>query len=317
MSEVFESYEVCSWKVGQNGPTLKFPVGNIQEAGGNRIVERNRPYRDGAKLDDVGSNATKWTVEAIFENTLMDGEPGLDQSTPLYPDVINAVIDSFRIHGTGDLVLPTRGKVRARAESYSRTEAEEKRDFGKLTLCFVEDNEDNVDAQKFNQRTANGSARKLTETTEFDAQSEGKWNTSLADLREFGSELEAFANYPSTTRNDLDNQTAIVIETVDSLFRTADQAERDNGFDPLNDPECSRTQRKLEETRDLAGRSRLNPRNGRNRLVPYQVAVGAGTDLFSIAAILGQSVTDLLDVNPALNADFVPGGTVIRIFEEP
>lgn len=315
MAETFEQYEVCSWSVGAKSGVLKFPVANIQEAGGNRIVERNRPYRDGAKLDDVGSNATKWTIEAIFENTLMDGEPGLDASTPLYPNVLNAVLDTFRIHGTGDLVLPTRGKVRARAESYTRTEAEDHRDYGKLTLVFTEDNEDNVDAQKFSQRTANGSARKLTETTEFDAQSEGKWNTSLADLREFGSELEAFANYPSTTRNDLDSQAAIVVETVNSLFRTADQAERDNSFDSLNDPECSRTQRKLEETRDLAGRSRLNPRNGRNRLVPFLVQ--GGVDLFTLAATLGQSVTDLLDVNPALDANYVPAGTVIRVFEEP
>lgn len=313
--EVFTKYEVCSWKVGQRAGVLKFPVVSIQESGGNRIVERNRPYRNGAKLDDVGSNATKWTIEAVFENSLMDGEEGLDQNQALYPNVLNAVLESFRIHGTGDLVIPTRGKVRARAESYTRVENEASRDYAKLSLCFVEDNEDNVDAQKFSQRTANGSARRLTETTEFDAQSEGKWNTSLADLREFGSELEAFATFPSTTRNDLDNQAAIVGETVNSIFRTSEQAERDNGFDALLDPETSRSQRKLEETRDLAGRSRLNPRNGRNRLVPFLVE--RSTDLFTLAAQLGQSVTDLLDVNPALDATYVVSGTVVRIFEEP
>src|SRR5262245_15019791 len=109
MSETFEDYEVCSWKVGQRSGTLKFPVSSIQESGGNRIVERNRPYRNGAKLDDVGSNATKWTIEAVFENSIMEGEKGLDQNVLLYPNVLNAVLDSFRIHGTGDLVIPTRG----------------------------------------------------------------------------------------------------------------------------------------------------------------------------------------------------------------
>lgn len=316
MAEVFEQYEVCSWKVGQRQGVLRFPVGSIQETGGNRIVERNRPYRDGAKLDDVGSNATRWTVEAIFENSIMENEPGLDQARVLYPTILNEVIDSFRIHGTGDLVLPTRGKVRARAESYTRLEAEAERDYCKLSLVFVEDNEDNVDAQKFEQRSVNASARKLTETTEFDAQSEGAWNTSLADLREFGSELEGLANFPGNTRNDLDSQAAIVVSTTNSVVRTSQNAAGQNdGYDPLGDPETSRTQRKLEETKDLAGRSRANPRNGRRRLVPFLVE--AGTDLFTLAATLGQAATDLLDVNPALNPDFVPKGSVIRVFEEP
>lgn len=313
--EVFEQYEVCSWKVGNRQGILKFPVTSIQETGGNRIVERNRPYRDGAKLDDVGSNATKWQVEAIFENSLMTGEPDLDQSRPLYPTILNEIIDSFRIHGTGDLVLPTRGKVRARAESYTRTESETERDYAKLTLTFCEDNEDNVDAQKFQQRQVNASARKLTEQTEFDAQSEGGWSTSLADLREFGSELEAFANLPGSSRADLDSQVGIVSSTVASVLRTSENSARENGFDALQDPEGSRAQRKLEETNDVAGRSRAQPRAGRPRLVPYRV--DAGTDLFTIAAQLGQSVIDLLDVNPSLDPNWIPPGTVIRIFEDP
>ncbi len=320
MAEQFEQYEVCSWKVGSKQGQLKFPVTSITETGGNRIVERNRPYRDGAKLDDVGSNATKWTVEAIFENTLMDGEPDLDQSRKLYPTIVNEVIDSFRTHATGDLVLPTRGKLRVRAESYTRVESESERDYAKLSLCFVEDNEDNVDAQKFKQRQVNASSRSLTETTEFDAQSAGAWKTSLADLREFGSELEAFANFPGSTRAELDSQAAIVISTVDSVVRSSEKAHRENP-DPINnpdsllDPESSRLQRKLEEIRDLAGRSLAMPLAGRRRLVPFRL--DASTDLFTVAAQLGQSAMDLMDVNPNVDPNFIQAGTVIRIFEEP
>jgi hypothetical protein len=315
MAEVFEDYEVCSWKVGNQQGVLKFPVKSIQETGGNRIVERNRPYRDGAKLDDVGSNATKWTVEAIFENSLMDGESGLDKSRALYPTILNLVIDSFRIHGTGDLVLPTRGKVRARAESYTRVEADTERDFARLTLVFCEDNEDNVDAQKFQQLQVNASARRLTETTQFDAQSEGAWKTSMADLREFGAELEAFSNFPGSTRADLDTQVGIVQSTIESIFRTGEKDARENVHNAINDPEGSRLQRKLEETNDVAGRSRAQPRAGRRRMVPFRVE--SATDLFTVASQLGQSIIDLLDINPSVNPDWVEAGTVINIFEEP
>ncbi len=313
MTEVFEQYEVASWKVGSKQGLLKFPVTSLSETGGNRIVPRNRPYRDGAKLDDVGSDATKWQVEAIFENSMMEREPDLDQSTPLYPDVLNSIIDSFHTHATGDLVLPTRGRIRARLESYTRVESNSERDFAKLTLTFCEDNEDNVDVQKFKQRTVNASARSLTSATEFDAQSEGAWSLSMADIREFGSELEAVANAPGKFRQEMAERIHIVSSTVLSVLRTSEKAARENGYDALMDPESSRVQRKLEETQDIVGRSRAQAGAGRPRLVPYKVE--QSTDMFTIATQLGQNAMDLMDVNPRVDPSWIPAGTVIQVFE--
>ena len=306
--EVFEQYPVLTWKVGKKA-SLKFPACSIQETGGNRIVERNRPYRDGAKLDDVGSKATRWTIEAIFENSVQ--EEGFDASTPLYPNVMNAVIETFRVHGTGDLTLPTRGKVRVRAESYTRSETETERDYGKLSLTFCEDNEDNIDAQSFEAPTVNASAKRITETTEFDAQSEGAWGTTLGELREFGSELEGIANFPGDSLDDVDSQSAIVVSTANSVVRTFDSP---RGGEKLKDPEMSRTQRKLEQTKDMAAKARADARAGRPTLATYPVL--AASDLFTIAASIGQDPNDLLDINPGVNALFILANTILNIFDE-
>lgn len=308
---IFEQYPVGTWKVGSL-PALKFPVCSISESGGNRIVERERPYRDGSKLDDTGSKAKRWALKVQFENSIQ--EEGLDETKPLYPDILNEMIASFDIHETGDLTVPTRGKVRARAESYSRDEVESDRDGAVVTFNFVEDNEDNVGAQQFEQLNINASARRLTEQTVFSATSEGMWSTSLADINEFASELEAFANFPGDVVADVDSQASIVVGACNRVGRAFSREDKANR-DLLNDPELSQTQRKLEETKDMAGRARGESYRGRPRPVPFYVA--GNTDLFTIAAKLGQLPEDLISINPNVDPLFVPARSVVQVLEQP
>ena len=306
--DVFEQYPVATWQVGHFEP-LAFPVISIQETGANRIVERNRPYRDGAKLDDTGRKATKWSVDAIFENSI--DEPGIDPTTDLYPTVMNDLIATFEVHGTGDLTLPTRGKVRARAESYSRSETEGERDYAKVTFTWIEDNEDNVDAQSLEAPDVNTSAQRLTEQTEFTAQSEGTWGLSLADLREFGSELEGIANYPGDMLSELDSKVGIVLSTANSVIRAFTSP---RGLELLRDPENSHTQRQLEAVKEMAAQALAVAGGGKPKLTAYRV--NADTDLFAIASDIGQYAKDLMNINPGVDPLAVPKGAVIKILDE-
>lgn len=306
---IFEQYPVASWKVGQL-PSLKFPTCGIQESGGNRIVERERPYRDGSKLDDTGSKAKRWSVRVLFENSIE--EEGLDTNKVLYPDVLNEMIASFDIHETGDLTLPTRGTVRARAETYSRDETEDDRDGSVVVFTFVEDNEDNVGAQQFEQLNINASAKRLAEQTVFSATSEGMWSTSLADLNEFASDLEAFANFPGDVVADVDNQASVVVGAGNRVGRAFSREDEENRA-LLNDPELSQTQRKLEETKDIAGRSRGESYRGLPRPIPYFVV--GDTDLFAIASQLRQSPIDLMSINPNVDPLYVPARSVVLVLE--
>lgn len=307
--EIFPQFEIASWKVGSI-PLVKFPVASINETGGNRLVERERPYRDGAKFDDTGSKAKRFTVKVLFNNTIQ--EPDLPSIPPLYPDAMKLMIASFDQHVTGDLTLPTRGKFRARAESYARDEAAEGRDEATVSFTFVQDNEDNVGAAAFQVKRVNASVKRLGETTEFSAQSEGVWDTSLADLREFCSELEGIANYPGNTVDDVDSQASIVISTCNRTQRGFSKANKRNES-LLRDPELSRTQRKLDETRDMAGRARNDARAGRPPI--DSIIVPNDTDLYTIAAQYGQSVIDLIDLNAGLDPTFIAAGTIVRILD--
>jgi len=307
---VFEQYPIASWKVGSL-PELKFPVVSISESGGNRIVERERPYRDGAKLDDTGSKAKRWSLKVNFDNGI--DEEGLDISKALYPDVLNELIASFDTHETGDLIVPTRGRVRVRAETYQRDETEVDRDDAIVTFTFVEDNEDNVGANKFEPMTINASANRLTEQTVFSATSEGVWGTSLSDLNEFAGELEALANYPGDTLENIDSQCSIVIGAANRVGRAFTRESEENR-NMLNDPEMSLTQRKLEETKDMAARARAEAYKGRPRLVPFFVS--GNTDLFALSAILDLDAEILIEINRSIDPFYVPSGSVVNTLEK-
>ena len=322
----FEDLPVASW-TADGRVQLAFPVTNITETGGNRIVERERPFRDGAKLDDTGNKAKRWSMTAIFNNSLEDqsvegdgetselGEPGIkaiNGDRALYPEVLNLMIDSFDVHNTGDLVVPTRGKVRARLESYTRREATSEYNTAIVDLVFVQDNEDDVTGSSFSAPTANSNATMLSETTSFSADSNGMDSASLQDLKEFLNNLEGLANYPGDIMNDLQQQANIINGAHKRVIDTFSKRNRE-GRDILLDPESSVTQRKIEKSKELAMKSTFAPRRGRPPL--QSLVFNKQQSIFSIAAILGQSAEDLMEANSGNieNMLAIPPGTIVKV----
>lgn len=308
MPTIFEQYPVASWKVG-SGQTLYFPIFDLSEEGANRVVERERPYRNGAKCDDTGSKARRWTVQACFENSI--NESGLEQNgRNLYPDVLNDFIRSADEHEVGDLVLPPTGPIRARLVRYVRQETPDTWDGAKLTLTFVEDNEDSVGARAFNPPSVAASARSIAQTTTFSAQNDAVFDPSLASINELAAELEAIANFPSNTVQDIDSQVGIVVaaanRVVDAFSNIGNGAR-----EQLTDPDASVTQRKLETLKESSHQARreLNPRTVVGKVVDDT------TTLFDLAAELGQDAAEIIGLNPSLDPMRVAANTTVRVFE--
>lgn len=304
----FEKYPVASWKVGKMR-ALYFPVLDLTEDGGNRVVERDRPYRDGAKCDDVGSKARRWRVSICFENSIE--EPGLEQNgRTLYPEVANDFVRSADEHVVGDLVLPPIGPIRARLVSYTRQETPDSWDSAKFSATFVEDNEDSVGARSFKPPTAKGSARTMAQATTFSAESDAVFDPSLASLNEAAAELEAIANFPANTVQDVDSQAAIVVAATNRVLHAFTHS-RENARTQLTDPEASATQRKLETLKETAAETRkeLNPK------VVVGKIVEDFTTIFDLAAEISQDASELIGLNPSLDPMRIAPGTTVRVFE--
>lgn len=309
---IFGQFTVGQWKVGKSR-RIAFPVVTVQERGGNRIIERERPYRDAAKLDDTGSKSFRWTVDAIFENSIQEsGLESLNGDTPLYPDVMNELIETFSTHETGDLSIPTRGWVRARIESYDRIESPDDYDAGKLTMVFVEDNEDSVERRAFAVPTVTANAQRLSQQTTFDQQSAGIWGDDSVSLEEFAAGMETWANAPGDTANDVDAKASSTVGSANRILRAFSVSDRE-GRDPLRNPENSATARKLNATKDIAGRSAMEQRKGKPQKV--MVVFEHEQSLATISAMLGQDYEDLLAMNPKIEDPFyIPAGTAIWVY---
>lgn len=310
---VFEQYPAAYWEV-DGKPRIYFPVDSIDEEIENRLIERERPYRDGAKIDDTGSKAKRWTLTSLFENS--QDEPGLDNGgMALYPDALNALAESFDVHECGDLMLPTRGKRRARAKTMSRREEIEPRDGAKVTMVFVEDNEDALTPGKISPPSVHASARKVVGDTTFDAQSSGAWNGSLADLNEFMSELEALANAPDTYAGELQEMARKTRKTAEKAMELLSKA-GDEATNLLLDPANSSLGRGLLKVADTAAGVEGDAANAPDRPRTASRSWETERTLASIAAELGQSFDDLMEINLGRieNPNKIEPGTVVRVF---
>jgi hypothetical protein len=308
--EIFSEYKPAQFTVG--GLSFGFPVLKIDEMGSNRLIERERPYRDGAKLDDTGAKATRWTFECIFENSITDEGLGtINQGRNLYPDVLNGIIELFKIHETGDLVIPTVGKRRCRAEAYRRLEDSSQRDCAMLTLVFTEDNEDSVNSSSIQAPTAGANARQLASSTEFDANAAGSLSDTFLQLREAMIELEELAAAPGSTIQSIRNTNALV---ESKALRTKQNFQRPGrtGRDLLLDPSNSRVERKLVQMTELSAKAANEARRGRPKLV--QVIFREDTSLFRVSIVVGQPFEDLLEVNPNLDPFFIRFGTIVNVY---
>lgn len=310
VDEVFGRYPVMRWTVGSF--RIAFPVERVREAGGNRIIERERPYRDGAKLDDTGSKARRWTADVCFNNQIV--EQGLEENgLALYPDALNELIRSFDVHETGDLVVPTVGRQRCKAETYDRIETYEERDSAKLCFTWVEDNEDSVDFRQLQAPSAGANATQVALQTVFSAQTEEVWYPSLATFRTFMSQLETAANTPFVVANDV----KIAANTIaNASLRTARAFQRlgTPGRDQLARPGGNRTERKLVAGQDSAQRTAGEALHGQPRVI--SIVLTRDSSLFAVAAITRQPLGVLLELNPHLDALFVPAGVVVVLRAE-
>ncbi len=310
-TQVFEDAPLATWSVA--GFVFAFPVLSVQESGGNRIIVRDRPYRDGAKLDDTGATAKRWTLEVLFENSIAEPDMVIvNNGVDLYPNVLNELINQFDIHETGDLQLPTIGVRRVRAESYSRAEKFDERDCANVSLVFVEDNEDNVNSASIQPVTVNANGKRLAQLAEFDMQSDGAWDQEAAGgLITTLNNLEDLSNAPGNVAQDI-QQAAFRAQGLSKRTFDLFSKPTKDGRDLFNEPSGNRSERKLVSATELSRRGAVIPRHGR----PPQITVVFGTDqsLFSIGAIISQDVADLIEINPELDPFFVPAGTHVNVF---
>lgn len=310
---VFGQYPVAAWAPGSL-PKIFFPVVEISETGGNRIVPHERPYRDGAKLDDTGSKARTWALTIVFNNTIVEPGIGNDPRRPLYPTILRQLLRSFDLHECGTLTLPTVGDVRARAENYTRSEKPEQADTATVTVTWVEDNEESLDRAALNPPGVAATLVRLAEQTTFTARAIGVWTPDLANLRERCNELTTQMRAPGRAVADVATIALANRRAIESVLETA---RTELGLvHAFSEPRSSGLHQQLSTLSDRQARAEDERMSSRPRTLAF-VVDAEQTSIFEIAARFNQDAEELLDLNAARISDpfDLERGDVIKIFE--
>lgn len=308
---VYDQFPPASW-TPSGGRTIYFPVERVEESGGNRLVPRERAYKNGAKVDNTGSKATTWRLLCDFTNTL--DEPGVENGgDPLYPTVMLLLLDSCASMETGDLVIPTRGKKRAQAQSWTTIENKDPLDTGIVTLEFMEDNEDETDVTSLKMPSVNATAIRLASNVSDAAESFGVHSASLMSFTQALAALESIANAPSTYARDVQDHASTVLASGNRLknsFTAGAKVDAQSG-DFFNTTKGNRAERLVVLGQDRAGLARMNSGNGRSkgRVVVFENSM----TMAAISSMTGADVGALIDANPRLDPTFVPRGTQVTI----
>lgn len=290
----FSEYPTAEWSV--EGTTVWFAVERLTERKVNRLIRHKRVYRDGARLDDTFQEAIEWTAVCLFFND-EEQEGGIDGATQ-YPDNLNEMCDSFDIHETGNLILPTRGPRRCRAESYERIESWDVRNAAAVTFVWVEDNEDDGEAAAFTAPSAKSQNLSVIEAVDFAFDIGGGDSGNLNDLASDVQGLaEAPGDYASQVEgqvNAVSNKAKIVEESVTKATHEA-KSEAETLF---TDPEQARGVRALRKLRDNTAQilEDLAASTRPTITVTFPVVVA----ISDVAAKFSQTVEELSKLNGSL-----------------
>ena len=307
-----------AWWQPKGKARIYFPVETLEEDGGNRLVFRARPYRQGVKIDSTGGKETTWRISATFSDSANAFDNAFDGTT-LYPDAVIALSESFQVQETGDLFIPTKGIKRVRAHTYRTKEGVEPRVAADVEIVFVEDNEDSVDAAAFTRPTIRGSGRSAVQAAQFDAEKIGVWNGSIAGLLDTMNELQGILNMPGDVLDEVRTNAVALIRTADDLLSTFAREEED-ALMMFTDPSSSRLARTLEGLKDALSGATYEGGGGTTQPNTAAVSYPRDYSLYDIAALQvpPQDATRLIALNQYRIEDpfHVEAGTEVLVFAD-
>lgn len=312
MANVYPQLSIASWQVG-DAARIRFPLLDLTDLKQNRVVAHERPYREGAKLDDTGAKVREFTMRAQFANAIR--EPGLENNpSPLFPEMLRLLQESFDNHETGRLEVPTLGVVYCKAVSCRRHDSPENPDGPMVDLVFHEDNEDGFDRAKLDPPTVKGSIPRLAQQTVFSAQASGAWDDNLASLTQTVNSLESALNAPGRATNEVAGQARRNRRAQKRLVKIQQQVATAHDR-PFTQPAGSQTERQLLTLRDRQAEAAGERARSLPTTMAFTVDVNE-TNIFEIAARFNSDVVELLDLNDALipNPFLLRRGQVIRVF---
>ncbi len=304
-------YEPCSFEAEGYGK-IRVMLKSLVQAGGQRLVARARPFRPGVKYDTTGPTDDTYEVEMLFTNDLE--EPGVtdDGGAPMWPDRLEDILKMLKSGLTMTFNSPFERGLRVKCHPWRRSaNAEDNRGGELLTCTLLSDNEDNVDREALVRPSVRSGMSRRVEEAQFEAESQGVWDGSLADLTRFTSDLIATANSPGQAMSQVAAAGATVARCIEMVRQNFSSG--GDGHDQFSEPESFLLRMQLLEVDEQSSRAEEEARESKPK-TRYHYPTRT-TTIWKIAASLKQSSQLLIDLNGDEIEDFsyIKKDTPVRV----
>lgn len=314
MADSFTLFGPARWTPADGSRTFALALVQNDVTHERRLVERKRPYVDGAPFDDSGSDAKPLTLRAIFVNG--HGVAGVPD--PAYPQYHRDFLDALEQKGKGTSTLysPGRGEKRVRYKRYTTSQGVDRRDVEFVDLLFFEETEDQrATAASFTLPSAKSAgpvlARQLLDTGHKLGIGGDLFDAILAAA----NRLASAASAPFDSAAAMQQRAAELLGLLDRAERNLVYGPRRFGgdsFSPLSPADAVEIVTGLRVLRDVA-RRHASATYGEGSVGPVRFPVVLS--IFDIAAKLGQDPNELASLNvrrvPSLFA--IPAGFPVLV----
>lgn len=317
MSSIWEDGPRASFDIDGESDRATFVLSSIAEQGGNRIAKRERVYRDGERLDGMGTKGDAIVTQSVFNNNI--SEPGVPQNQ--YPDELNKLIELLKrsVTATGTLRLPTKAPRRVKAESWDIQEDAVKTDHAALTIHWAEDSEEVELESTFGAPNARSSAVAIAEDILAQIEFMGVISKDVEDLRSIAKKLEELAQFSGERGDDLlaaSRDATDVVANIEADFLPSSNTLNDDDFvvgetgDSMLALPIAYSM--LVSLRDFAEIAAQAAASVPGQSTPQATLYNSTQTLFDIADDNDIDIDLLVELNPSiLDPGFIPANTPV------
>ncbi len=304
--EIFGKYAPASFEV-EGIAKVPFGIKSIQRTFKGDIARHRRLYKNGARLDHLGSDAIVITTTSEFYNGASD-----HNAPSSYPDDLNALERLCERQETGWLNTPTHGPVRAKCEAYERVEAEAERDCATFVATWVVDSEDDESVAAFQAPAASSVASTYQIDWAADAAKSGVDTDPFGEIASFCDDLSQLARAPEAFIASFEARATQTVNAIARVERAYSQAAQEGVGEVValfTNPGASRAVMKGRRLADTLAASANSTTPFTFRRYPNIVSI------FDVAADVQQDASRLI----AINADLpdvleIAPRTPVRVF---
>jgi hypothetical protein len=316
---IWEDGPPASFEIDGESDRVTFTVKEIGRELSNRIAKRERVYRNGERLDGMGTAGETIKTRSFFANTLK--EPGVPSE--LYPGELDKLIELMkRSNGTtGTLRLPTTSPRRVKMVIASVHESPNAVDAAWLDVTWAEDSEETELESTFGKPNARSISVSLADDIVAQLEFMGVTSDDIAELKSIAAKLEELAQFSGERGDDLLQAAADAtgaVDNIESSFLPSSQLLADEDFvvgetadSMLALPIAYSTLVSLRAWAEAAAEAAANIPG---REVPEPKLYDHALSLFDIAEDNDVDIETLVELNPdLLDPGFIPANTPILL----